>query len=233
MLNVMGLVKRYGSFTAVQNVSFTVQEGHILGFLGPNGAGKTTVLRCIAGYHYPTSGQILLDGIDVVQNPLEAKSRLGYLAENAPSYGSLCPLEYLGFLSAAQNIPVKERRKAVDAALEACSLEDVRTRPIRELSKGYKQRVGIAAAIIHEPSVLLLDEPTAGLDPRQLIEMRALIKALSRKKTVLLSTHILQEVEALATDVLILNKGRVAAQGSLDEVRAGRTLEEAFVEATD
>ncbi|MDR1430301.1 MAG: ATP-binding cassette domain-containing protein [Spirochaetaceae bacterium] len=218
MIEVHGLSKRYGDVEAVKDVSFSVGPDQVLGFLGPNGAGKTTVMKVLTGYHFPTDGEAKVDGISVQDHPVEVKKRIGYLPESVPLYGDLTPAEYLGFAASSRLIPKNERKSAVSRALESCGLEEAAGRPIETLSKGYKQRVGLAQAIIHDPPILILDEPTSGLDPNQIIEIRSLIKGLGRSKTVILSTHILQEVEAVCSQVLIINEGRIAAQGTPEEI---------------
>jgi len=218
MIAVSHLEKRYGGFEAVRNVSFTVERDSILGFLGPNGAGKTTIMKILTGYHFPSAGSALVNGISVEEDPVGVKSMIGYLPESAPLYGELTVYEYLGFIADARLIPPSRRREKIDRVLELCSLEEKRNKKIETLSKGYRQRTGLAQAIIHDPPILILDEPTTGLDPNQIIEIRSLIKELGKTKTVVLSTHILQEVEAVCNQVLILNEGRIAAQGSPDSI---------------
>jgi ABC-2 type transport system ATP-binding protein len=218
MIEVQGLTKRYGSVEAVRDVSFSVGTDQVLGFLGPNGAGKTTIMKILTGYHFPSGGAALVDGIDVQENPVEVKKRIGYLPESVPLYGDLTVREYLNFIAEARLIPAGERKQAIETSIAACGLEQVRSKRIEALSKGYKQRVGLAQAIIHDPSILILDEPTSGLDPNQIIEIRNLIKDLGKRKTVILSTHILQEVEAVCSQVLIINEGRIAAQGTPEEI---------------
>jgi ABC-2 type transport system ATP-binding protein len=218
MIEVKNLVKKYGSFRAVDNVSFSVGRDQVLGFLGPNGAGKTTVMKIITGYHFPSEGAALIDGVSVVEMAVECKRRIGYLPEMVPIYGDLTVEEYLRFIADARDIPKNKRSGAVQSSLEACGLVNMRGRKIEALSKGYKQRCGLAQAILHDPPILILDEPTTGLDPNQIIEIRALIKELGRSKTVILSTHILQEVEAVCNQVLIINEGRIAAQGTPEEI---------------
>jgi ABC-2 type transport system ATP-binding protein len=203
---------------AVRDVSFSVGTEQVLGFLGPNGAGKTTIMKILTGYHFPSTGTALVDGISVEDDPVEVKKRIGYLPETVPLYGDLSPREYLDFIARARLIPAEERKGAVEASVRSCGLGQVAGRKIETLSKGYKQRVGLAQAIIHDPPILILDEPTTGLDPNQIIEIRSLIRDLGRRKTVILSTHILQEVEAVCSRVLILNEGRIAAQGSPEEI---------------
>ncbi|MDR2246949.1 MAG: ATP-binding cassette domain-containing protein [Treponema sp.] len=218
MIEVHDLTKRYGSVEAVKDLSFTVGKDQVLGFLGPNGAGKTTVMKILTGYHFPSGGAALIDGVSVLDEPVEVKKRIGYLPESVPLYGDLTVREYLSFIAEGRLIPVNERKRAIDAAVSACGLEQVRAKRIENLSKGYKQRVGLAQAIIHDPPILILDEPTTGLDPNQIIEIRFLIKSLGERKTVILSTHILQEVEAVCSQVLIINEGRIAAQGKPEEI---------------
>jgi ABC-2 type transport system ATP-binding protein len=218
MIEVRDLTKRYGPVEAVKDVSFSVGRDQVLGFLGPNGAGKTTIMKILTGYHFPSSGTALIDGVSVQDEPVEVKKRIGYLPESVPLYGDLTVREYLGFIAEGRLIPAGGRKRAVDAAVSACGLEQVRAKRIENLSKGYKQRVGLAQAIIHDPPILILDEPTSGLDPNQIIEIRFLIKSLGERKTVILSTHILQEVEAVCSQVLIINEGRIAAQGKPEEI---------------
>ncbi|MDR2494576.1 MAG: ATP-binding cassette domain-containing protein [Spirochaetaceae bacterium] len=219
MISVQGLTKQYGPVAAVTDVSFEVGRDQIVGFLGPNGAGKTTIMKIITGYHFPTRGTVTVDGFSVQEEPVAVKARLGYLPESVPLYGDLTVEEYLSFIAGARLIPAKARKAAIGEALEACGLARSAGKRIETLSKGYKQRVGLAQAIIHDPAILILDEPTTGLDPNQIIEIRALMKELGKRKTVILSTHILQEVEAVCSQVLIIHEGRIAAQG-LPEVIA-------------
>ncbi len=214
MIEVSGLKKRYGDFEAVRGVSFSLGEGGILGLLGPNGAGKTTIMKVLTGYHLPSEGTALLDGIDVAEDPLGVKQRVGYLPEGVPLYLDMCVGEYLGFIAEARGIPRPGIGAAIVRAMDACGLAGMSDVRLEHLSKGFRQRVGLAQAIIHDPPILILDEPTTGLDPNQILEIRALIRSLGSSKTVILSTHILQEVEALCSRVIILNEGLVAAQGS-------------------
>jgi len=217
-IEVKNLSKQYGNVKAVSDVSFSVGDQQVLGFLGPNGAGKTTIMKILTGFHFPSNGTAYVDGISVEEQPLETKKRIGYLPENVPLYGDMTVDEYLAFAAEARFIPVQERRAAINASLEACGLTAYRSRKIETLSKGYRQRAGLSQAILHDPPILILDEPTTGLDPNQIIEIRSLIKELGKRKTVILSTHILQEVEAICTQVLIINEGRIAAQGSPEEI---------------
>jgi ABC-2 type transport system ATP-binding protein len=218
MIEVHKLCKQYGPVAAVKDVSFSVGKGQVLGFLGPNGAGKTTVMKILTGYHFPTSGEARIDGISVQDEPVEVKKRIGYLPESVPLYGDLTVDEYLSFVARARLLPRNETRRAIKRSVTACGLEPVFSQRIETLSKGYRQRVGLSQAIIHDPPILILDEPTTGLDPNQIIGIRSLIKELGTSKTVILSTHILQEVEAVCSQVLIINEGRIAAQGSPDDI---------------
>ena len=217
-IEVKNLSKQYGNVQAVSDVSFSVGDNQVLGFLGPNGAGKTTIMKILTGFHFPSSGTALVDGIPVDEYPLEIKERIGYLPENVPLYGDLTVDEYLTFAAEARFIPKHQRESAIAASLEKCGLTGYKGRKIETLSKGFRQRTGLAQAILHDPPILILDEPTTGLDPNQIIEIRSLIKELGKRKTVILSTHILQEVEAICTQVLIINDGRIAAQGKPEEI---------------
>ncbi|MDR0497705.1 MAG: ATP-binding cassette domain-containing protein [Treponema sp.] len=218
MIEVENASKRYGTFEAVKGVSFSVGQDQVLGFLGPNGAGKTTIMKMLTGCHFPSNGKVKIDGFSVEEDPVQVKKRIGYLPESNPLYGDLNPVEYLRFAASARLLGREDLEKAVAGALAACGLEDVKTQRIESLSKGYKQRVGLAQAIIHDPPILILDEPTSGLDPNQIIEIRSLIRELGKRKTVILSTHILQEVEAVCSRVLILNEGRITAMGTPEEI---------------
>ena len=211
MIEVQHLTKRYGRVTAVDDVSFRVERGEILGFLGPNGAGKTTTMRVLTGYMPATSGRALVAGFDVFDQPLEAKRRTGYLPETPPLYPEMTVREYLTFVSQIKGVPAGERKARVDSAMERTRVTDMAGRHCAKLSKGYRQRVGLAQALLHNPDVLILDEPTAGLDPKQIIETRELIKALAGDHTIILSTHILPEVSQTCQRVVIINRGRVVA----------------------
>ena len=216
------LRKSYGEREAVHGVSFVAETGSVLGLLGPNGAGKTTIMKVLTGYHFPSSGTALIDGMDVVEDPLAVKRRVGYLPESVPLYQDLSAAEYLDFAADSRGLEGAGRRAAIERSVESCGLGPVYRRPVEELSKGFRQRLGLAQAILHDPPILILDEPTTGLDPNQIIEIRALIRELGREKTVILSTHILQEVEAVCSRVIILNEGSIAAQGRPEEI--GETL---------
>lgn len=218
MIQVEHLTKRYGPTVAVSDVSFEVQKGEVLGFLGPNGAGKTTTMRVITGYLPPTEGKVTVAGFDVLDAPIEAKRRTGYLPESPPIYPEMTVTEYLGFVARIKAVPRAEVKKRVDEAAEKCAVTDVRDRQIGKLSKGYRQRVGLAQALIHNPEVLVLDEPTAGLDPKQIIETRELIKNLAGQHTVVLSTHILPEVSKTCQRVVVINRGQVVAVGTPDDL---------------
>jgi ABC-2 type transport system ATP-binding protein len=214
VIEVQHLTKRYGPVTAVDDVTFRVEKGEILGFLGPNGAGKTTTMRILTGYMPPTEGRAIVAGHDVLDQPLEAKRRIGYLPESPPLYPEMPVREYLLFCARIKGVPKAERARRVDGAMQRTRVADMAGRHCAKLSKGYKQRVGLAQAILHNPDVLILDEPTAGLDPKQILETRDLIKSLAGDHTVILSTHILPEVSQTCQRVVIINKGKVVAVDS-------------------
>jgi len=220
MIHVDGLTKHYGKVKAVNNISFDVHAGEVLGFLGPNGAGKTTTMKILTSYLSPTSGRAVVAGYDVFDHPIEARYRIGYLPEGTPLYRDMTVLEYLNFVADIRNIPTGSKRtRRLREVVEQCGLGDRLGFLIGELSKGLKQRVGLAQAILHEPEVLILDEPTSGLDPNQIVEIRQVIKHIGEKKTVIFSTHIMQEVQATCSRVLIISKGKIAADGSPDELQ--------------
>ena len=226
MIEVQGLTRRYGEFTAVEDVSFSVGSGQIVGMLGPNGAGKTTTIRMITGFLPPTAGRVTLAGIDLEQKPVEARRQLGYLPENVALYTEMRVREYLAYRARLEGVRGRGAAEAIDRAIELCLLSDVADQIIGTLSKGYRQRVGLATAILHGPEVLILDEPTVGLDPKQIIAIRDLIRDLGRERTLLLSTHILPEVELLCQKVMIIDRGRIIAQGTPESLRQqwlGRT----------
>jgi ABC-2 type transport system ATP-binding protein len=218
VIEVQHVTKRYGPTVAVDNVSFRVEPGQILGFLGPNGAGKTTTMRMLTGYMPPTEGKAIVAGFDVFDQPLEAKRRTGYLPESPPLYPDMTVREYLTFVARIKGVGASERRSRVDTAMGRTSIDDVADRHCGRLSKGYRQRVGLAQAILHNPDVLILDEPTAGLDPKQIIETRHLITDLAGDHTIILSTHILPEVSQTCERVVIINKGRVVAEDTPDNL---------------
>lgn len=212
MIEVSQLTRYYGEKRAIHDVSFNVRKGEILGLLGPNGAGKTTTMRILTCYMPPTSGSARVAGFDIWENPLEIKQRLGYLPENPPLYNDLRVTEYLEFVAQIKGVPKSQTGSVIDTAIEKAALEDVFRQTIGSLSKGFKQRVGLAQALLNDPEVLILDEPTVGLDPRQIIEIRELIKSLGGDHTVILSTHILPEVEMTCERVVIINEGEVVAE---------------------
>ena len=218
MIEVQHVTKRYGPVAAVDDVSFRVEAGQILGFLGPNGAGKTTTMRVLTGYLPPTEGTATIAGFDVLEEPIEVKRRTGYLPESPPLYPDMTVREYLTFIARINRLPAAERGSRIDRVMERTSVGDVADRHCSKLSKGYRQRVGLAQAILHNPDVLILDEPTAGLDPKQIIETRELIKELAGDHTIILSTHILPEVAQTCERVVIINKGRVVAEDSPDNL---------------
>ena len=215
MIKVEGLTKRYARTVAVDDISFEVEKGQIVGFLGPNGAGKTTTMRVLTCFLPPTTGKVTVAGFDVQENPMEVKKRIGYLPESPPLYPEMEVIEYLRFVGKLKGIASTELRSRVDEVIERCAVADVRTRLISKLSKGYRQRVGLAQAIIHNPDVLILDEPTSGLDPKQIIETRELIRSLAGDHTIILSTHILSEVEHSCERVIIISQGKLAAIDSV------------------
>jgi gliding motility-associated transport system ATP-binding protein len=220
VIEVQHLTKRYGRFTAVEDVSFRVERGEILGFLGPNGAGKTTTMRILTGYMPATEGKAIVAGFDVFDQPIEAKRRTGYLPETPPLYPDMSVIEYLTFVAKVKGVPSAERRQRVRSVMDRTRVTDVGDRLCSKLSKGYRQRVGLAQAFIHNPDVLILDEPTAGLDPKQIIETRELIKELAGTHTIILSTHILPEVSQTCQRVVIINKGHVVAVDTPDNLTA-------------
>jgi ABC-2 type transport system ATP-binding protein len=222
VIEVERLTKDYGSVVAVRDVSFSVGRGEVVGFLGPNGAGKSTTLRILAGFLGPSSGRVRINGHDITDSSLSARAELGYMPEAAPLYPELRVREYLEFRARLKRVPRARRRAGVDRAIQRANLGDVSETTIGHLSKGYRQRVGLADALVADPPLLILDEPTAGLDPNQVREVRALIKELAADHTVLLSTHILSEVEATCQRVLVIDHGRLVAQGSLEELARGR-----------
>jgi ABC-2 type transport system ATP-binding protein len=218
VIEVQHLTKRYGRVTAVDDVSFSVARGEILGFLGPNGAGKTTTMRILTGYMPATEGRAIVAGFDVFDQPVDAKRRTGYLPESPPLYPDMTAREYLSFVAKIKGVPPNERKARVDGVMDRTRVTDMADRQCGKLSKGYRQRVGLAQALIHNPDVLILDEPTAGLDPKQIIETRELIKALAGDHTIILSTHILPEVSQTCQRVVIINKGRVVAVDTPDNL---------------
>ena len=221
MIEVRDLTKRFGITQAVNGVSFDINRGEILGFLGPNGAGKTTTMRIITCYLQPTSGTVEVDGMDAATHSMEVRQKIGYLPESAPIYGDMNVVDYLMFVAEMRRIPSADRRGKVRRAIEVCSLGEVLHKNTGQLSSGYRQRCGLAQAIVHDPQILVLDEPTRGLDPNQIVEIRSLIRELGREKTVVFSTHILSEVEAMCDRVLIINRGEKVFDGTKKELQAG------------
>ena len=233
MIEVSHLTKKYGGHLAVDDVSFTVEDGQIYGLPGPNGAGKSTIMNILTGYLSATSGQVTVAGHPLPEEADEAKACVGYLPEQPPLYPEMTVGEYLNFVAELKKVPRAQRKEQVLRAARRTGLEKVLPRLIRSLSKGYKQRVGIAQALLGSPKIIILDEPTVGLDPAQVIEMRKLIRELGKAHTVILSSHILSEVQAVCQQVLILSKGKLAASGTLQELTAdGRSLEEVFLALT-
>ncbi len=211
MIEVKNLTKRYGDHLAVDNSTFTVNDGEIVGFLGPNGAGKTTTMNMLTGYLSSTEGEILIDGIDILDDPVHAKLKIGYLPEVPPLYPEMTVREYLDFACALKKVPARDRKEQVEQLMKQTRIRDMQNRLITNLSKGYKQRVGLAAAMAGSPDVLILDEPTAGLDPKQITEFRDLIRNLSENHTIIISSHIMQEIQAVCDKVIIINHGRIIA----------------------
>ena len=220
MIDIRNLTKDYGTTRALDGVSFTVARGEVLGLLGPNGAGKTTTMRILTGYVGPTSGSVAIEDVDVGEQPLQAKRRIGYLPEFAPLYADMLVNDYLEYVARVREVPSAERAERIARVVAQCGLPEVAYRPFRELSRGYKQRVGLAHALIGDPDILVLDEPTAGLDPNQIVEIRNIIREAGRTKTVILSTHILSEAESTCDRIVIINRGRVVANGTADQVKA-------------
>ncbi len=223
MIAVEGVSKRYGDVKAVDDVTFTVQRGEVVGFLGPNGAGKTTTMRMITGTLQPDEGAVLLDGVSVTDDPMAAKRRIGYLPEANPLYDELIVAEYLDYVAELRGLSAADAKSGIKAAVDETDIGAVFYRPVGECSKGYRQRIGLAGAILHRPEVLILDEPTEGLDPNQRVEIRRLVSTLGRERTVLLSTHVMQEVEATCSRLVILSHGRLAAEGGVQELLSKRT----------
>jgi ABC-2 type transport system ATP-binding protein len=221
MVRIEGLTKTYGATQALKGVSFEVPRGQVVGFLGPNGAGKSTTMRILAGYVSPTAGRALVGGLDVAQDPVAAKKLIGYLPENNPLYEDMMVREFLEFIAEVRGLAPTARPARIRHAVERCGLTQVLGKDIGQLSKGYRQRVGLAQAIVHDPDLLILDEPTSGLDPNQIVEIRSLIKELGKEKTVILSTHILSEVQSTCDRVLIISDGKLVADDAPERLAAG------------
>lgn len=224
MIRVENLTRKYGTFTAVDRVSFEIGEGEIVGLLGHNGAGKTTIMKVLTGYLEPSGGSVLVDGHDVHDDRGAVQERMGYLPENCPLYTDMTVIEYLDYAAELHGVCEADRPAALKRAIEATELQEKITAPIRTLSRGYRQRVGVAQAILHSPKIIILDEPTNGLDPSQIKHMRSLITELAKSATVIISTHILQEVQAICSRVIIINRGEVALDSSLSDLQAERRL---------
>jgi ABC-2 type transport system ATP-binding protein len=229
MIEVRNLTKRFGELIAIRDISFTASKGQILGFLGPNGAGKTTTMRIITGFMPASSGTVKVAGYDIFEDSLECRKRIGYLPESPPLYNDMTVVSYLRFAGKIRGITSAELGDSVDRVVRTCGLEEVAHRVTGHLSKGYRQRVGLAQALIHNPSVLVLDEPTIGLDPRQIIDIRTLIKDLAGERTVILSTHILPEVTQLCEKVVIINQGHIVVEDVLTNLTQERSLEQVFL----
>lgn len=232
MIEARHLSKFYGSFVAISDISFTIPQGQIVAFLGPNGAGKSTTMKILSGFLAASEGDAAIAGFDIRTNRIEAAKKLGYLPENGPLYDSMTPIELLRFFGEARGIKNEKLADRLDYVNNLCDLKEVLDKPIGKLSRGYRQRVGLAQSLLHDPEVLIMDEPTAGLDPNQIREFRKNISKLGQSKTILISTHILQEVEAIASRVLLVNNGRLLFDGSPAELKQNGTLEEAFYKLT-
>lgn len=220
MIEVKHLTKRYGNHVAVNDLNFTIDKGKVYGFLGPNGAGKSTTMNIITGCLGATEGEVLIDGHSITEEPMQAKRLIGYLPEQPPVYMDMTPAEYLDFVARAKGIPAKERAQQIETVTEKTRIQDVRNRLIRNLSKGYRQRVGIAQALLGRPEIIILDEPTVGLDPAQIIEIRELIRKLGKEHTLVLSSHILSEVQAVCDAIMIISKGRLVASDTSENLTA-------------
>ncbi|MBA2482082.1 MAG: ABC transporter ATP-binding protein [Planctomycetes bacterium] len=232
LIRAEGLSKYYGDFTAIKDISFSVPQGSVTAFLGPNGAGKSTTMKILTGFLAPSAGRALIAGFDMDTHRIEASQLMGYLPENGPLYPDMTPASYLRFTGEVRGLGGGKLQDALDQVAASCRIEEVWHKPIRKLSKGFRQRVGLAQAILHQPKVLILDEPTSGLDPNQIQLVRELVRTLAKDKTILLSTHILQEVEAMADRVILVSEGRLVFQGTPKELAGTRTIEERFRELT-
>ena len=220
MIEVKGLTKQYGAHVAIDEINFSINEGEIVGFLGPNGAGKTTTMNIITGYIAPTKGEALINGVDIVEEPVKAKKNIGYLPDTPPVYGDMRVIEYLNFVADIKKVRAG-RKEMIKHVMEEVNIDDMGKRLVKNLSRGYRQRVGLAQAMIGQPKVIIMDEPTIGLDPKQIIEMREVVKRLGKKHTVILSSHIMQEVNAVCDRLLIINKGKIVAQGTPEGLARG------------
>jgi len=233
MIEAIGLSKFFGPFVATRDVSFTVPRGEVAAFLGPNGAGKSTTMRLLTGYLAPTTGQARIAGFDVSTDRIAASRVIGYLPENGPLYNEMTPVSFLTYLGQARGMATEQLNRRLDFVRDKCALDEVWHKPIGKLSRGFRQRVGMAQAVLHDPDVLILDEPTSGLDPNQVHEVRQLIRSLGATKTILLSTHILQEVQAVCSRVILISEGRIVFDGSVDEMGgAQHEMDKRFRELT-
>jgi ABC-2 type transport system ATP-binding protein len=233
MIAAEKLSKYYGAFVAIKDITFSIPKGQIVAFLGPNGAGKSTTMKILSGFLGASEGHAKIAGLDVTTDRLEASRRLGYLPENGPLYPGMTPNQLLDYFGSVRGMSGENLEQRVKEVVRLCALDEVVEKPIGKLSRGYRQRVGLAQALLHDPEVLIMDEPTAGLDPNQIREFRANIARLGESKTIMISTHILQEVEAIAHRVLFVHDGRLKFDGTPDELRKDRSLEEAFYSMTD
>ena len=229
MIEIRNLTKKYGQFVALDNISFDVKKGEIMGFLGPNGAGKSTTMNILTGYIPCTSGTVKVGGFEIMENPKEVKRQIGYLPELPPLYGDMTVEEYLKFIFELKSVPLSQRKRQMDDILYLVKIGDMKKRLIKNLSKGYRQRVGFAQALVGNPPVLVLDEPTVGLDPGQIVEIRKLVSSLRHDHTIILSTHILSEVNAVCSSVVMINHGRIAAQGSVSDFTASEGSVNKFI----
>ena len=232
MIEANGLSKFYGDFVAIQDITFSIPEGQIVAFLGPNGAGKSTTMKVLTGFLSPNRGRAAIAGLDIQRERIEASRKLGYLPENGPLYQEMTPVELLTFFGQARGLADSELEAAIDRVNHLCALSQVMEKPIDKLSRGYRQRVGLAQALLHNPEVLIMDEPTAGLDPNQIRIFRENIQELGRTKTILISTHILQEVDAVADRVLLINEGKLVFDGTPEELTEDGSLEQPFYRLT-
>jgi len=233
MIEASGLCKYYGQFAAIENVSFAIPRGQVAAFLGPNGAGKSTTMKILTGFLSPTRGTARIGGFDVYSNRIEAAKLIGYLPENGPLYLEMTPYSLLQYFGSARGMDSGKLKDRLDYVAEKCSLKNVWGKPISKLSRGYRQRVGMAQALLHDPQVLILDEPTSGLDPNQVHDVRELIRGLGQTKTILLSTHILQEVRAVASRIILINEGRIVLDGGVADMEgAARDMEANFRQLT-
>ncbi len=232
MIKAEKLSKYYGSFVAIKDVSFSIPRGQIVAFLGPNGAGKSTTMKILTGYLSPNEGKASIAGIDVQKNRLEASKNIGYLPENGPLYSEMTPMELLSFFGEVRSIPKSEIPDRINEVVIQCAIEEVIDKPISKLSRGYRQRVGLAQALLHNPEILIMDEPTSGLDPNQIRDFRGNIRKLGESKTILISTHILQEVRAVADRAIVIDEGQIVFDGNSEDLEKDGSIEESFYQLT-